>query len=186
MFFVQDKFSEYVFHVSNITNVRQDRGHFLVYLRKKYFEFMAHSEGENEAGVPQSSAMGPLSVLFQQLLDQFSEGSLALQATDWNDKQSLLVIRRFCLVQNVLCNQVNTWVVFFHVLCADVKVGWVTSLLTSRGREPLPAARHHGPLTMKEPRSKVYAAICGHSLWIYNSKEAWDIIDSVRLPFLVP
>lgn len=65
---MQDKFSEYVFHVLSITNVRQqDRGRFSVYLHKKHFEFMAHSEGENDTGVPQGSVLGLLSVLFQQL-----------------------------------------------------------------------------------------------------------------------
>lgn len=66
--FLQDKFSEYVFHVASITNVRQqDRGRFFVHLRKKHFEFMAHSEGENAAGVPRGSVPGPLPVLFQEL-----------------------------------------------------------------------------------------------------------------------
>ncbi|XP_036443855.1 arf-GAP with Rho-GAP domain, ANK repeat and PH domain-containing protein 1 isoform X1 [Colossoma macropomum] len=97
-----DKFTEYVFHVSNITNVRQqDKGRFSIYFRKKHFEFMAHSEAMQE--------------------------------------------------------------------------GWVTSLHTSRGREPPPQPQHHGPLTMKEPRTKVYAAICGHNLWIYNSKEDFNL-----------
>lgn len=63
-----------------------------------------------------------------------------------------------------------------NVLCTDVKMGWVTSLLASRGREPPPPPRHHSSLTMKEPRSKVYAAICEHNLWIYSSKEVkeWE------------
>ncbi|KAL6469628.1 hypothetical protein MHYP_G00207470 [Metynnis hypsauchen] len=97
-----DKFTEYVFHVSSITNVRnQDKGRFSIYFRKKHFEFMAHSE--------------------------------------------------------------------------DVQEGWVTSLHTSRGREPPPQPQHHGSLIMKEPRTKVYAAICGHNLWIYNSKEDFTL-----------
>ncbi|KAI4882270.1 hypothetical protein NFI96_027223 [Prochilodus magdalenae] len=97
-----DKFTEYVFHVSSITNVReQDRGRFSIYFRKKHFEFMAHSEAVQE--------------------------------------------------------------------------GWVTSLHTSRGREPPAQPQQHGSLTMKEPRSKVYAAICGHNLWIYNSKEDFNL-----------
>ncbi|KAF4077234.1 hypothetical protein AMELA_G00205640 [Ameiurus melas] len=97
-----DKFSEYVFHVSSITNVRQqDRGHIFIYFHKKHLEFTAHNE--------------------------------------------------------------------------DVKTGWVTSLLASRGREPPAPPGHHGSLTMKEPRSKVYAAICGHNLWIYKSKEDFNL-----------
>ncbi|KAF7696609.1 arf-GAP with Rho-GAP domain, ANK repeat and PH domain-containing protein 2 [Silurus meridionalis] len=97
-----DKFSEYVFHVSSITNVRQlDRGRFFIHFRKKHFEFMAHNE--------------------------------------------------------------------------DVKMGWVTSLLASRGREPPPAPRYHGSLNLKEPRSKVYGAISGHNLYLYNSKEDFNL-----------
>ncbi|XP_027024652.2 arf-GAP with Rho-GAP domain, ANK repeat and PH domain-containing protein 1 isoform X1 [Tachysurus fulvidraco] len=97
-----DKFSEYVFHVSSITNLRQqDRGHFLIYFRKKHFEFMAPSE--------------------------------------------------------------------------DVRMGWITSLLASRGREAPAPPLHHGSLTMKEPRSKVYCSISGHNLWIYNSKEDFNL-----------
>ncbi|MCJ8741284.1 hypothetical protein PDJAM_G00068850 [Pangasius djambal] len=97
-----DKFSEYVFHVSSITNVRQQgQRRFFIQFRKKHFEFMAHSE--------------------------------------------------------------------------DVKAGWVASLLASRGREPPAPPRHHGSLMMKEPRSKVYGAICGHNLWIYNSKEDFNL-----------
>ncbi|XP_058271639.1 arf-GAP with Rho-GAP domain, ANK repeat and PH domain-containing protein 2 isoform X1 [Hemibagrus wyckioides] len=97
-----DKFSEYVFHVSSVTNVRQqERGHFLIYFRKKHFEFMAPSE--------------------------------------------------------------------------DVKTGWVTSLQASRGREAPAPPLHHSSLMMKEPRSKVYCAISGHNLWIYNSKEDFNL-----------
>ncbi|KAG9266167.1 arf-GAP with Rho-GAP domain, ANK repeat and PH domain-containing protein 1-like isoform X1 [Astyanax mexicanus] len=97
-----DKFTEHVFHVSSITNVKQqDKGRFSIYFRKKHFEFMANTDAVQE--------------------------------------------------------------------------GWVTSLHASRGREAPPLPQHHGPLTMKEPRSKVYAAICGHNLWIYNSKEDFNL-----------
>lgn len=44
---LQDKFTEYVFHVTSITNIRrQDHGHFSISLQKKHLEFMAHSEGK--------------------------------------------------------------------------------------------------------------------------------------------
>ncbi|XP_043077034.1 arf-GAP with Rho-GAP domain, ANK repeat and PH domain-containing protein 1 isoform X2 [Puntigrus tetrazona] len=40
-----DKFTEYVFHVTSITNIReQDHGRFSIHLQKKHFEFMANSE----------------------------------------------------------------------------------------------------------------------------------------------
>ncbi|CAB1333182.1 unnamed protein product [Coregonus sp. 'balchen'] len=54
-----------------------------------------------------------------------------------------------------------------------VQEGWVTSLLASRGWDPAAPPEQHGALTMKDPRSsRVYAAICGHNLWIYNNKES--------------
>ncbi|KAL2095204.1 hypothetical protein ACEWY4_009923 [Coilia grayii] len=97
-----DKFTEYVFHVSSITNVReQGSGRFFIHFGKKHFEFMAHSEA--------------------------------------------------------------------------VREGWVTSLQATRGAESQPPPQHHGPLTMKDPRTKVYAAICGHNLWIYNRKEDFNL-----------
>lgn len=44
----QDRFSEVLFHVSSITNVKkQDKGRFSVYFRKKHYDFMAHSEGKS-------------------------------------------------------------------------------------------------------------------------------------------
>ncbi|XP_052444746.1 arf-GAP with Rho-GAP domain, ANK repeat and PH domain-containing protein 1 isoform X2 [Carassius gibelio] len=97
-----DKFTEYVFHVTSITNIReQDQGRFSIHLQKKHFEFMAHSEA--------------------------------------------------------------------------VRQLWLTSLYTSRGSEAITAPKQHGPLTMKDPRKKVYTAIRGFSLWIYSSKEDFTV-----------
>ncbi|XP_024253472.2 arf-GAP with Rho-GAP domain, ANK repeat and PH domain-containing protein 1 [Oncorhynchus tshawytscha] len=57
-----------------------------------------------------------------------------------------------------------------------VQEGWVTSLLASRGWDPPAPPEQHGALTMKDPRSnRVYAAICGHNLWIYNNKEDFQL-----------
>ncbi|XP_045064145.1 arf-GAP with Rho-GAP domain, ANK repeat and PH domain-containing protein 1 isoform X2 [Coregonus clupeaformis] len=57
-----------------------------------------------------------------------------------------------------------------------VQEGWVTSLLASRGWDPAAPPEQHGALTMKDPRSsRVYAAICGHNLWIYNNKEDFQL-----------
>ncbi|XP_041749167.1 arf-GAP with Rho-GAP domain, ANK repeat and PH domain-containing protein 1-like [Coregonus clupeaformis] len=99
---LQDKFTEIVFHVSSITDVRkQDKGRFSIYFSKKHFEFMAHNKAVQE--------------------------------------------------------------------------GWVTSLLASRGQNPPVHPEQHGALTMKDPRSRVYAAICGHNLWIYNNKEDFQL-----------
>lgn len=48
----QDRFSEVLFHVSSITNVKkQDKGRFSVYFRKKHYDFMAHNDGKNAAAV---------------------------------------------------------------------------------------------------------------------------------------
>ncbi|XP_051733518.1 arf-GAP with Rho-GAP domain, ANK repeat and PH domain-containing protein 1 isoform X3 [Ctenopharyngodon idella] len=97
-----DKFTEYVFHVTSITNIRkQDHGHFSISLHKKHLEFMAHSEAVQE--------------------------------------------------------------------------GWLVSLYATRGKEPVTAPKLHGPLVMKDPRKKVYTAIYGYSLWIYSSKEDFNI-----------
>ncbi|XP_042604445.1 arf-GAP with Rho-GAP domain, ANK repeat and PH domain-containing protein 3-like isoform X3 [Cyprinus carpio] len=44
-----DKFTEYMFHATSITNIReQDQGRFSIHLQKKHFEFMAHSEAVRE------------------------------------------------------------------------------------------------------------------------------------------
>ncbi|KAL1252394.1 hypothetical protein QQF64_017087 [Cirrhinus molitorella] len=97
-----DKFTEYVFHVTSITNIReQDQGRFSIYLQKKHFEFMAHSDA--------------------------------------------------------------------------VREGWLNSLYATRGREPVTAPKQHGSLIMKDPRKKVYTAIRGYYLWIYSSKEDFNV-----------
>ncbi|KAJ8266950.1 hypothetical protein GJAV_G00136530 [Gymnothorax javanicus] len=56
-----------------------------------------------------------------------------------------------------------------------VQEGWVSSLLACRGQEPPAPPEQHGPLVMKDPRTKVYAAILGHNLWIYRSKEDYGL-----------
>ncbi|XP_034746782.1 arf-GAP with Rho-GAP domain, ANK repeat and PH domain-containing protein 1 [Etheostoma cragini] len=57
----------------------------------------------------------------------------------------------------------------------EVHEGWVTSLLASRGT-PSPAPPElHGPITIKEPRSRSYAALWGHDLWIYPNKEGFQL-----------
>ncbi|XP_034088103.1 arf-GAP with Rho-GAP domain, ANK repeat and PH domain-containing protein 1-like isoform X1 [Gymnodraco acuticeps] len=108
-----DRFSEVLFHVSSITNVKkQDKRRFSVYFRKKHYDFMAHND--------------------------------------------------------------------------EVHEGWVTSLLASRG-QPSPAPPELlGPITMKDTRSRAYAALWGHDLWIYHSKEAFQLgIASFSVPLNV-
>ncbi|XP_046899000.1 arf-GAP with Rho-GAP domain, ANK repeat and PH domain-containing protein 1 isoform X2 [Hypomesus transpacificus] len=56
-----------------------------------------------------------------------------------------------------------------------VQEGWVASLLASRGRDPPAPPEQQGHLTMKDPRSRVYAAVYQHRLWIYNNKEDFQL-----------
>ncbi|XP_076026611.1 arf-GAP with Rho-GAP domain, ANK repeat and PH domain-containing protein 1 [Genypterus blacodes] len=97
-----DRFSELLFHVSSITNVKkQDKGRFSVYFRKKHYDFMAHSD--------------------------------------------------------------------------EVQDGWVTSLLASRGQQSPTPPELHGQITIKDPRSRAYAAVWGPSLWVYPNKESFQL-----------
>ncbi|KAM8899811.1 arf-GAP with Rho-GAP domain, ANK repeat and PH domain-containing protein 1 isoform 2-T2 [Spinachia spinachia] len=108
-----DRFSEVLFHVSSITNVKkQDKGRFSVNVRKKNYDFMAHNE--------------------------------------------------------------------------EVQRGWVTSLEATRG-QPSPAPPElHGPIAIKDPKSRIYAAVWGHDLWIYPNKEGFQLgIASFSVPLNV-
>ncbi|XP_077402310.1 arf-GAP with Rho-GAP domain, ANK repeat and PH domain-containing protein 1 isoform X2 [Vanacampus margaritifer] len=97
-----DQFSEVLFHVSSITNVKKlERGRFSIYFKKKHYDFMAHSD--------------------------------------------------------------------------DVQDGWVQSLLASRG-QPSPAGPDlHGAITVKDLKSRFYAAIWGHDFWIYQNKDGFQL-----------
>lgn len=72
----------------------------------------------------------------------------------------------------------------FHL--SEVHDGWVTSLLASRG-QPSPAPPElHGQITIKETRSRAYAAVWGHDLWIYPNKEGFQLgIASFSVPLNV-
>ncbi|XP_068437176.1 arf-GAP with Rho-GAP domain, ANK repeat and PH domain-containing protein 1 [Clinocottus analis] len=97
-----DRFSEVLFHVSSITNVKkQDKGRFSVYFRKKHYDFMAHSE--------------------------------------------------------------------------EVQRGWVSSLLAARGQPSPSPPELHGPITIRDPRSRAYAAVWGHDLWVYPNKDGFSL-----------
>ncbi|XP_018517421.1 arf-GAP with Rho-GAP domain, ANK repeat and PH domain-containing protein 1 [Lates calcarifer] len=108
-----DRFSEVLFHVSSITNVKkQDKGRFSVYFRKKHYDFMAHSE--------------------------------------------------------------------------EVQDGWVSSLLATRGQPSPTPPELHGQITIKDTRSRAYAAIWGHDLWIYTNKDSYQLgIASFSVPLNV-
>ncbi|XP_020797435.2 arf-GAP with Rho-GAP domain, ANK repeat and PH domain-containing protein 1 [Boleophthalmus pectinirostris] len=97
-----DRFSEVMFHLSNVTNIKcQDKGRFSVYLGKKHYDFMAHND--------------------------------------------------------------------------DVKEGWVSSLQMARGCPSPAPPQHHGPITLKEPRSRAYAAVQGAELWVYPNKDSFAV-----------
>ncbi|XP_029375449.1 arf-GAP with Rho-GAP domain, ANK repeat and PH domain-containing protein 1 isoform X2 [Echeneis naucrates] len=108
-----DRFSEVLFHVSSITNVRkQDKGRFSIFFRKKHYDFMAHND--------------------------------------------------------------------------ELQDGWVTSLVASRGQPGPAPPKLQGQITMKDPRSRVYAAIWGQNLWIYPSKDSYQLgVASFSVPLNV-
>ncbi|XP_029703988.1 arf-GAP with Rho-GAP domain, ANK repeat and PH domain-containing protein 1 isoform X2 [Takifugu rubripes] len=108
-----DHFSELLFHVSSITNLKkQDKRRFSIYFKKKRYDFMAHSE--------------------------------------------------------------------------EVYDGWVTSLLVSRGQPSPPPPELHGQIMMKDTRSRAYAAMWGHDLWIYPNKEGFQLgVASFSVPLNV-
>nr|XP_061818781.1 arf-GAP with Rho-GAP domain, ANK repeat and PH domain-containing protein 1-like [Nerophis lumbriciformis] len=98
----KDYFSEILFHVSSITNIKKlDKRRFSVYFKKKHYDFMAPSD--------------------------------------------------------------------------DIQEGWVQSLLASRG-QPSPAAPElHGPINIKDIKSRNYAAVCGHDFWVYPDKDRFQL-----------
>ncbi|XP_077448186.1 arf-GAP with Rho-GAP domain, ANK repeat and PH domain-containing protein 1 isoform X2 [Stigmatopora argus] len=97
-----DQFSEVLFHVSSITNVKKlERGRFSIFFKKKHYDFLAHSD--------------------------------------------------------------------------DVQDSWIQSLLATRGQPGPDDLNIHGPITVKDPRSRIYAAIWGHDLWIYPNKDGFQL-----------
>ncbi|KAG7224734.1 hypothetical protein INR49_004625 [Caranx melampygus] len=68
----------------------------------------------------------------------------------------------------------------------EVQDGWVTSLLDSRGQPSPTSLGMHGQITIKDPRSRVYAALWGQDLWIYPNKEGYQLgIASFSVPLNV-
>ncbi|MEQ2213134.1 hypothetical protein XENOCAPTIV_010180, partial [Xenoophorus captivus] len=64
-----------------------------------------------------------------------------------------------------------------------VQEGWVTSLLATRGLQSPAPSELHGQLTIKDCRSRTYAAVWGHDLWIYTNKETFQLgIASFSVP----
>ncbi|KAM4727168.1 arf-GAP with Rho-GAP domain, ANK repeat and PH domain-containing protein 1 isoform 1-T1 [Anableps anableps] len=74
----------------------------------------------------------------------------------------------------------------FMAHSSEVQEGWVTSLLATRGlQSPIPS-KLHGQVTLKDTRSRAYAAVWGHDLWIYPNKDSFQLgIASFSVPLNV-
>lgn len=72
----------------------------------------------------------------------------------------------------------------FHSV--EVQEGWLTSLLATRGLQSPPPPELHGQVTIKDTRSRAYAAVWGHDLWIYPNKDSFLLgIASFAIPLSV-
>lgn len=68
----------------------------------------------------------------------------------------------------------------------DVQEGWVTSLLATRGQPSPTPPEVHGQITIKETRSRAYAAVFGYDMWIYTNKDNFQLgIASFIVPLTV-
>ncbi|KAK1167500.1 arf-GAP with Rho-GAP domain, ANK repeat and PH domain-containing protein 1 isoform X1 [Acipenser oxyrinchus oxyrinchus] len=59
----------------------------------------------------------------------------------------------------------------FLTASEGIRDGWVSSLGTPQKEATLEQIEHHGPLALRELRTKVYAVLRGHRLWVYRNKE---------------
>ncbi|XP_028322114.1 arf-GAP with Rho-GAP domain, ANK repeat and PH domain-containing protein 1 isoform X2 [Gouania willdenowi] len=57
----------------------------------------------------------------------------------------------------------------------EVSEAWLTSLLACRGVASPQSSELHGPITIKDPRSRVYAALFGHDVWVYPNKDSFQL-----------
>ncbi|KAM9788515.1 arf-GAP with Rho-GAP domain, ANK repeat and PH domain-containing protein 1 [Neosynchiropus ocellatus] len=57
----------------------------------------------------------------------------------------------------------------------EIQDGWVTSLQACRGQQGPAPSELQGQITIKDTRTKVYAAVLGHDLWIYPSKDSYQL-----------
>ncbi|XP_016891590.1 arf-GAP with Rho-GAP domain, ANK repeat and PH domain-containing protein 1 isoform X2 [Cynoglossus semilaevis] len=57
----------------------------------------------------------------------------------------------------------------------DIRDGWVESLLASRSQQSPDPPTLHGQISMKDIRSRAYAAVWGYDLWIYPNKEGFQL-----------
>lgn len=74
----------------------------------------------------------------------------------------------------------------FFFLFLEVRDGWITSLLASRGQQSPAPSPLHGQITMKDTRGRAYAAVWSHDLWIYPNKDGFQLgIASFSIPLNV-
>ncbi|KAM8834895.1 arf-GAP with Rho-GAP domain, ANK repeat and PH domain-containing protein 1 isoform 1-T1 [Synchiropus picturatus] len=57
----------------------------------------------------------------------------------------------------------------------EIQDGWVTSLQACRGQQGPAPPELQGQITIKDTRTKVYAAVLGHDLWIYPNKDSYQL-----------
>ncbi|XP_054586989.2 arf-GAP with Rho-GAP domain, ANK repeat and PH domain-containing protein 1 isoform X2 [Nothobranchius furzeri] len=68
----------------------------------------------------------------------------------------------------------------------EVQEGWLTSLLATRGLQSPSPSEMHGQVTIKEPRSRSFAALWGHDLWIYPNRDSFQLgVASYSIPLNV-
>ncbi|CAL8238511.1 unnamed protein product, partial [Lota lota] len=56
-----------------------------------------------------------------------------------------------------------------------VQERWISALLSSRGQASPAPPQHHGPITIKDPRNRVYASVFSKELWVYHNKEDYQV-----------
>ncbi|XP_056451530.1 arf-GAP with Rho-GAP domain, ANK repeat and PH domain-containing protein 1, partial [Gadus chalcogrammus] len=56
-----------------------------------------------------------------------------------------------------------------------VQEGWISALQSSRGQPSPSPPQHHGPITIKDPRNRVYASVFSRVLWVYHNKEDYQV-----------
>ncbi|MGH0189911.1 UNVERIFIED_CONTAM: hypothetical protein FKN15_040319 [Acipenser sinensis] len=59
----------------------------------------------------------------------------------------------------------------FLTASEGIRDGWVRTLGTPQKEETPEQIEQHGPLGLRELRTKVYAVLRGHRLWVYRNKE---------------
>ncbi|KAJ8347893.1 hypothetical protein SKAU_G00264820 [Synaphobranchus kaupii] len=134
-----------------------------------------------EGAVSRSSWLDVWHLLRHHVLWATLDGQLMSLWKKRTDKFTEVVFHMSC-ISSVRAQERARFSIYFGKKHIDfmahsevVQEGWVSSLLASRGQEPPAPPEKHGPLVMKDPRTKVYAAILRHNLWIYRNKEDYGL-----------